>query len=101
MGETEGRASCREVLTAESCALGVPRPRYQHAAVTSQHPSVRYVLGRKKSSYHVFITFRHITFGRTPRVLAILTRPLHTQRAKNTEGVNQASCKKIGKNGGS
>lgn len=25
-------------------------------------------------------------------MLAILTRPLHTQRAKNTEGVNQSSC---------
>lgn len=45
-----------------------------------------------KSSYHVCITFRHITFGRTPRVLAILTRPLHVQRAKDTEGVNQTSC---------
>lgn len=48
--------------------------------------------GQKKNSYHVCITFRHITFGRTPGVLAILTRPLHTQRAKNTEGVNQSSC---------
>lgn len=47
---------------------------------------------KKKNSYHVCITFRHITFGRTPGVLAILTRPLHTQRAKNTEGVNQSSC---------
>lgn len=48
--------------------------------------------GKKNFSYHVCITFRHITFGRTPGVLAILTRPLHTQRTKNTEGVNQSSC---------
>ena len=30
-----------------------------------------------------------------PGVLAILTRPLHTQRAENTEGVNQSSCKEM------
>lgn len=66
---------------------------YQHASVTAQQHMVQYMWGRgKKVSYHVFITFRHITFGRTPGVLAILTRPLHTQRAKNTEGVNQSSC---------
>lgn len=57
--------------------------------------------GEEKSSYHVCITFRHITFGRAPGVLAVLTRPLHTQRAENTEGADQSSCRQTDKNGGS
>lgn len=99
--EQRGGASWGAVLTAESCVLQVPTPRYQHAAVTSQHSSVQLCAREeRKSSYHVCITFRHITFGRTPGVLAILTRPLHTQRAKHTEGVNQSSCREIEESGG-
>ena len=88
---TQGRAGWGEVPRA--LCSGTPEPHYQHAcAIPVSLSAIRYWGGRK-SSYHVCITFRHITFGRTPGVLAILTRPLHTQRAENTEGVNQSSCK--------
>lgn len=63
---------------------------HQHAAVPSQHPCCN--IAWEKSNPTVFaITFRHITFGRTAWVFAILTRPLHTQGAKNTESVDQPS----------
>lgn len=89
---TDGQRNVQNWRGCADCTLECLH--YQHASVTSQHHVVQCVWGRakKKNSYHVCITFRHITFGRTPGVLAILTRPLHTQRAKNTEGVNQSSC---------
>lgn len=63
---------------------------HQHAAVPSQHLCCN--IAWEKSNPTVFgITFRHITFGRTAWVFAILTRPLHTQGAKNTESVDQPS----------
>ena len=45
----------------------------------------------KNIAYQPAVTFGHITFRRAARVLAILTRPLHTQRAVATECVDQAS----------
>lgn len=47
-----------------------------------------------KIAYQPVVTFGHITFGRTARVLSILTRPLHSQRAVATEGVDQAGWNK-------
>ena len=45
---------------------------------------------KNKIAYQLIVTFGHITFGRTARVLSILTRPLHSQRAVTAEGVDQA-----------
>ena len=50
-------------------------------------------------SLPVYLTFSNITFGRTARVLSILTRPLHGQRAVGTEGVHQAGCNKAREGG--
>lgn len=47
---------------------------------------------REAPTYHVCITSGYVTFGRAPRVLAILTRPLHSQSTKHTEGANQPGC---------
>lgn len=63
---------------------------HQHAAVPSQHPCCN-IAWEKSNPTVLAITFRHITFGRTAWVFAILTRPLHTQGAKNTESVDQPS----------
>lgn len=43
-------------------------------------------------AYQLVVTFSHITFGRTARVLPVLTGPLHRQRAVAAEGVDQAGC---------
>lgn len=63
---------------------------HQHAAAPSQHPCCN-IAWEKSNPTVLAITFRHITFGRTAWVFAILTRPLHTQGAKNTESVDQPS----------
>ena len=48
--------------------------------------------GKKKIiiAYQLVVTFGHITFGWAAWVLSILTRPLHSQRAIATEGVDEA-----------
>lgn len=46
---------------------------------------------KKKKLPTKFVTFGHITFGRAPRVLSILTRPLYSQRPIATEGADQTS----------
>lgn len=48
---------------------------------------------KKKIAYQLAVTFGHITFRGTARVLSILTGPLHRQRAVTTEGVDQAGWK--------
>lgn len=57
-------------------------PRAHHCAAMTEE--------EKKNAYQLAVTFGHITFRGTARVLSILTGPLHRQRAVTAEGVDQA-----------